>query len=124
MRQINSRCNIIVCPVLPTKVPLLNSKIGFFNKLLREDLLQCDVGVSLVYGLRRFFDPHSRSLMENLANPDPRDTLHINENNGVPLLVKLIKEAIFYRKQRAKNGLIHSGRTYASTTHSGPSEPI
>ena len=49
IRQINRHCNIIVCPVLLTKLPLLNRKIGFFNTLLREDLLQCDVGVSLVW---------------------------------------------------------------------------
>ena len=124
IRQINRRCNIIVCPVLPTKLPLLNRKIGFFNRLLREDLLQCDVGVSLVCGFGEFFDRNTCSLKENLANPDPSDTLHINEGSGVRLLAKLIKQAIFYRKERAKRGLIHSDKTYANATRGGPVQPV
>ena len=124
IHHINKRCNIIICPVLPTKLPSLNRKIGFFNRLLREDILQLDVGVSLVYGFRRFFDPDTASLKENLANPDPSDTLHINKDHGVSLLVKLIKEAIFYRIQRVNSRLIHSDRTYASATRGGPAQPM
>ena len=82
------------------------------------------MGVSLVYGFRRFFDPDTASLKENLANPDPSDTLHINKDRGVSLLVQLIKEAIFYRKQRVKSGLIHSDRTFASVTRGGPAQPV
>ena len=54
----------------------------------------------------------------------PSDTLHINENLGVPLLVKLIKEAIFQRKNRGKHGLLHSARTSANATRGGPAHPL
>ena len=80
--------------------------------------------VFLWCGFGEFFDRHTCSLKENLANLDPSDTLHINEGNGVPLLAKLIKQAIFYRKERARHGLIHSDKTYANATRGGPAQPV
>ena len=124
IHQVNKRCNVFICPILPTKVSSINRKIFIFNDLIYKDLLQCNGSVSVVYGFGRFYNPDTCSLVENLASPDPSDTLHINENLGVPLLVRLIKEAIFYRKQRAKQGFIHSDRTYASTTRGGPARPV
>ena len=52
---------------------------------------------------------------------DPNDTLHVNANQGVRLLVRLIKQAIFRAKTYNKT---EDGRNYANVTRGGPVAPI
>ena len=103
IRKYNPRCRLFVCPVLPTKSTVINKKIFMFNKYIVNDLLQCDLHVVLVEGFRDFVDNQTSLLKHVFAVNDPNDTLHVNANQGVRLLVRLIKQAIFRAKTYNKN---------------------
>ena len=66
IRELNPRCNIYVCPVLPSRSQKINEKIFQFNGSLFNDLVKCSINVNLVQGLGEFLD------CENLL----RTTLH------------------------------------------------
>ena len=121
IRKYNPRCRLFVCPVLPTKSTVINKKIFMFNKYIVNDLLQCDLHVVLVEGFRDFVDNQTSLLKRVFAVNDPNDTLHVNANQGVRLLVRLIKQAIFRAKTYNKTV---DGRTYANVTRGGPVAPI
>ena len=90
-------------------------------QLYHNDLLQCDLHVVLVEGFRDFVDNQTSLLKRVFAINDPNDILHVNANQGVSLLVRLIKQAIFRAKTYNKTV---DGRTYANVTRGGPVVPI
>ena len=118
--QVNKRCKIFVCPVLPSKLISLNKKCIYFNQFLSNDLVQSNSRVTKVEGFGQFYDRETEKLVWNLSNPDPNDTLHINAKSGIRLLVKLIKQSIFSRKRTNGKAKVHSGRTFANTLRGGP----
>ena len=120
IRELNSKCKILICPVLPSLDRDLNSKIGFFNSLLRSDLSHSNLSVSIVQGFRQFVDPATGLLRRDLHNGEPRDILHLGRDSGVPLLVRLIKLCIFSLKKRGNK--MAGGPTYANALR-GPSIP-
>ncbi len=107
IRDVNPKCKLLICPVLPSKSHDINRKINIFNNYLYEDLVE---GLEL-----DFLDKQTNLLHRKLAVDDPNDYLHINDTHGVRLLVRSLKRFIF--------GLAHnrvvSRRTYANTTSGG-----
>ena len=121
IRMYNPKCRLFICPVLPTKSSVINKRIFRFNKYICDDLIQSDLRALLVEGLHEFVDNHTSLLRNIFAVNDPNDILHINQNKGVRLLVKLIKQAIF--RAKVHNKTVNS-RTFANTTRGGPANPI
>ena len=68
IRALNSKCKIIICPVLPSLDRGLNSKIGFFNSLLRSDLSHSNLSVDIVQGFNQFVDPTTGLLRRDMHN--------------------------------------------------------
>ena len=56
IRELNPRCNIFVCPVLPSRSQKINEKIFQFNGLLFDDLVKSSININLVRGLGEFLD--------------------------------------------------------------------
>ena len=113
IKKHNTKCKIIVCPVLPTKCSTINRKIDIFNSFLFTDLLYSNMGVTLVEGFGEFWDHHTHLLKDSLSKP--HDELHLNDGLGVRVLVKLLKDTIF--RHHKKDG---GRRNYADTVRGGP----
>ena len=110
IRELNPHCNIHVCPVLPSRSQTINNRIFQFNRLLFDDLVNCNININLVRGLGEFLD---RGNLLRSALHDQRtneDVLHIN-GQGYRILVRCIKHTIFSSKTKAKS----TGRTYATS---------
>ena len=112
IRELNPRCNIFVCLVLPSRSQKINEKIFQFNGLLFDDLVKSSININLVRGLGEFLD--CGNLLKNTLHDQwtNEDVLHINDY-GYRILVKCIKHTIFSSKSNARS----SGRTYASVTN-------
>ena len=85
--------------MLPTKLPWLNQRGVEFNRLITQDLLPFNYGVTAVHGFSQFLDQRlllSERLAKNVDKHGNLDTLHLN-GGGTGLLVKLIKTAINFR---------------------------
>ena len=115
IQKLNKHCKIFVVPVLPTKLPIVNRKIIYFNDILLNDLLQSFESVSIVGGSARFVDRENGLLSESLSRYHA-DPLHLN-SAGVGMLVRLIKYAIFQRKKSNKT---HSNKPYSSAVSRRP----
>jgi hypothetical protein len=98
IKSLNSKANIFICPMLPTKLHDLNRRAILFNSLLREDL-HSNLGVTPIDGFDGFLDNDnilSRDLSKKLDKYGNIDNLHLNWK-GTALLASLIKSAIFQR---------------------------
>jgi len=117
IRKLNPRGNIFVCPVLPTRDVEINNRVKLFNNLLMSDLPRAQLGVHLVDGFDNFWSRYTNKLCDNLSDimNRPRDVLHLNDNSGVKVLVKLIKQSIFSVKKIRKTRSVGS-RTTTRTT--------
>ena len=94
VRQIRAICkgiNVVICPILPTRLPELNKKARYFNQFIWNDLVPNDWGVSYVWGFDEFLD-NKGNLSSNFAKPN--DHLHLNRR-GASVLGKLIKTHFF-----------------------------
>ena len=111
IRELNPRCNIYVCPVLPSRSHKINERIFEFNRLLFNDLVISNLKISLVRGLGDFLDRGNilRSALHDQRTNE--DVLHINDQ-GYRILVKCIKHAIFSSKSTKGS----TGRTYANAS--------
>ena len=114
IRKYNSKCRIYICPVLPTKSCIINKRVDLFNSFLFRDLVQSNLGVTLVEGFGQFWDRRTHVLRDSLSK---HDELHLNDVSGIRLLVSLIKQAIF---RHCKTKRTTSRRTYANTVRGGP----
>jgi alkylated DNA repair dioxygenase AlkB len=117
IRKYNKKCRIFVCPVLPTKIHDINRRVNIFNKLIFEDLVQCNLDVVLVSGFIKFLDRQSNLLSSDLSKDDE---LHL-DGKGVSILVGLIKDSIFRSRKR---NTINSPRLYSNTLRGGPPHPV
>ena len=121
IRKLNPKCNLFVCPVLPSRSRDINAKIVQFNKLLFSDLVQSNLKVNIVHGFGAFVD--KVGILKDALH-DKRtteDVLHINET-GYKILVKCIKTAIFdVKKTKSK---FTTGRLYSNVTRGGPPNPV
>ena len=108
IRYVNPKCNILVCPVLPTKHTDFNFKANIFNKLIFNDLLQSSCYAVPVLGFVELLDRDSGFLSGRLSYDG--DALHLNPAGGRILALK-IKRAMFLRK--LSKGM-HGSRSYAN----------
>ena len=126
IRQLNPKCNILICRLLPTKAPHLNSKVITFNRLIYNDLLRVCSSVQVVDGFIVFADNnellagHLSKAVDKHGNPD---LLHLNRS-GVRILAGLIKRCIFSRlhggRDRRRQTSRVDGRLYSSVTRGMP----
>lgn len=117
IKKFNKLCNVLVVPVLPTKLENVNKKIMYFNNLIFKDLTQSCDNVSHIIGVSQFVDMRSGLLSESLSR-DSADPLHIS-TAGVGILVGLIKSAIF-RTKSSPSSKIRSSRQYSSVVSGRP----
>lgn len=103
IKEIQSVCkgiNVVICPILPSRLYDLNKKAVYFNSFIFNDLVPNNFGISYVWGINEFLD-NLGVLKEGLAKPN--DYLHINKR-GAGLLGRLIKQHFFPNSNiRAKN---------------------
>ena len=88
--QIKAICrgiNVVVCPIMPTRLPELNKKARYFNQFIWNNLVPNNWGVSYVWGFDEFLD-HMGNLKTDLTKAN--DYLHLN-NMGARVLGRLIK---------------------------------
>ena len=113
IRKLNPKCNLFVCPVLPSRSRDINAKIVKFNKLLFSNLVQSNLKVNIVHGFGAFVD--KIGILKDVLHDkrSTEDVLHINET-GYKILVKCIKTAIFdVKKAKSK---FTTGRLYSNVT--------
>ena len=99
IKQLNSKCFIYVCPLLPTKIADLNRRVNCFNSILLGALTSMGLGVQCVQGFQGFADHDGmlvHQLSKTLDSRDRPDTLHLN-HSGARVLAGLIKRPIFLR---------------------------
>jgi len=124
IKSLNENASIYICPLLPTKLPVVNKKAMHYNKLIMTDLLSSSLGVTFVNGFDSFLD-HSGLLAQELSKKFDRhnkpDKLHLNWR-GAAMLAGMIKSTVFCRinggvdKRPAKKV---NGELYSSVTKRG-----
>lgn len=115
IRKYNKKCRIFICPILPTESHDINRRINIFNSYIFNDLVQCNLNVTLINGFMNFLDRQTNLLRSDLSK---RDILHLN-HRGISLLVRLLKEGLF----RNRGNAISSPRLYSNATRGGPPRP-
>ena len=127
IKQLNPKCFVYVCPLLPTKDADLNLRVNYFNTLLMSSLSSLSPGVQCVHGFQGFAD-HAGMLSQQLSKTFDRynnpDVLHLNEM-GARILASFIKRAIFHRINKGvdkRRGPVNrvNGRTYSSVSRTAP----
>ena len=130
IKQLNSKCFVYVCPLLPTKIADLNQRVNCFNLILFNSLASMGPGVQCVQGFQGFAE-HDGMLVHQLSKTLDRynqpDTLHLNES-GVRVLAGLIKRAIFSRLHKGvdrRSGPANrvNGRPFSSLFRGPPAPP-
>ena len=127
IKQLNKKCSMHVCPLLPTKDFTLNKRVNYFNLLLCKELASLKFDVQCVQGFQGFAE-HDGKLVHQLSktldkhsNPD---ILHLNQL-GARVLAGMIKRSIFFRLNRGvdrRKGPSNrvNGRPFSSVSR-GPS---
>ena len=95
----NPKSHVFICPPLPSKRAELNRKSLFFIKLIREELIPSNFGVTLVDGFDGFLDQAgllSQHLSRDLNRHRKPDFLHLNWK-GLAKLGVLIRNTILLR---------------------------
>ena len=127
IKQLNEKCFVYVCPLLPTKDADLNLRVNYFNTLLMSSLSSMSPGVQIVHGFQGFAD-HAGMLCQQLSKTfdrnDNPDVLHLNEM-GARILASFIKRAIFHRINKGvdkRKGPVNrvNGRSYSSVSRTAP----
>ena len=126
IKQLNPKCYVSICPLLPTKSRELNQKVNFFNYVLASSLASMGPGVQCVEGFHGFAE-HDGTLVGRLSKTLDRhgglDMLHLNPF-GARVLAGLIKRCIFFRlnggvdRRRGPSNRVN-GRPFNSVS-SGP----
>ena len=126
IKQLNPKCYVSVCPLLPTKSRDLNQKVNFFNYVLASNIASMGPGVQCVEGFHGFAE-HDGTLVGRLSKTLDRhgglDMLHLNPF-GARVLAGLIKRCIFFRlnrgvdRRRGPSNRVN-GRPFSSVS-SGP----
>ena len=127
IKQLNPKCYVSVCPLLPTKSRELNQKVNFFNCVLASKVASMGPGVQCVEGFHGFAE-HDGTLVGSLSKTLDRhgglDILHLNPY-GARVLAGLIKRCIFFRlnkgvdRRRGPSSRVN-GRLYSSVSGGPP----
>jgi alkylated DNA repair dioxygenase AlkB len=129
IKQLNAKCMIFLCPLLPTKNVDLNKRVNEFNRILFRSLTSVSSYVQCVQGFQGFAE-HDGMLVQQLSRTHDRhdrpDTLHLNET-GARVLAGLIKQAIFLRLHKGvdrRKGPVNrvNGRPFSSVSRRPPPE--
>ena len=102
IKSLNPKCNLFLCPLLPTKDSELNEKVNYFNEISFNDLTKSNFGVLCVSGFCRFADNTGMlgsELSRTFDRSNRRDILHLNET-GARVLAGLLKRSVFLRLNR------------------------
>ena len=111
IQAVNPKAHVYICPPLPSKRAELNKKSLFFIKLIREELVPFNFGVTFVDGFDGFLDQAgllSRHLSRDLNKHQKPDYLHLNWK-GLAKLGVLIRNTVLLRmnggtdRRRLKN---------------------
>ena len=105
IRSLCKKSNIVVSPILPTKIDWLNQRAMEFNQYLFEYL--CTVNIRNL-DFNTFLDTNWAKLDECYGCYNSEDKIHLGRN-GIRTLAKLIKDAILKRGT--------DGRSFASVTN-------
>ena len=129
IKQLNPKCFVYVCPLLPTKDADLNRRVNCFNNVLFRGLASMSSDVQCVQGFHGFAE-HDGMLASQLSKTfdqsNRRDILHLNDC-GARVLAGFIKNAIFSRlhkgvdRRRGPSSRVN-GRSFSSVA-SGPRQP-
>ena len=104
IRSLCPKSNIVVSPILPTKIDWLNQRALEFNRYLFEYLCIVDVK-SLNFDT--FLDENWGKLNDSYGCYNSNDKIHLGRN-GIRTLAKLIKDEVLRRGT--------NGRSFASVT--------
>ena len=104
IRSLCKKSNIVVSPILPTKIDWLNQRALEFNKYLFEYL--CTVDIRHL-DFNTFLDSNCLKLDDSYGCYNSEDKIHLGKN-GIRTLAKLIKDAVLKR--------VRDGRSFASVT--------
>ena len=99
IQAVNPKAHVYVCPPLPSKRAELNKKSLYFVRLIREELIPSNFGVTLVDGFDGFLDQSgllSQHLSRRLNRYQKPDYLHLNWK-GVAKLGVLIRNTVLLR---------------------------
>ena len=106
IQELNPKCCIYICPILPTKDLHINQKVFHYDSILKNEFIPEFSGVRYVSGFERFLD-HQQLLSRDLSRPVDRygrpDILHLNAQ-GTRTVASLIKQCIFQREGRKDRG--------------------
>ena len=111
IQAVNPKAHVYICPPLPSKRAELNKKSLYFIKLIREELVPFNFGVTFVDGFDGFLDQAgllSRHLSRDLNRHQKPDYLHLNWK-GLAKLGVLIRNTVLLRmnggtdRRRLKN---------------------
>ena len=126
IKLLNPKCFVYVCPLLPTKIAGLLTKVNCFNESLMNGIASMSSGVRCVQGFNGFADHHGmlvHQLSKTVDRQNRPDTLHLNEL-GARVLAGLIKQTIFSRlhrgvdKRRGPTSRVN-GRPFSSVANGG-----
>ena len=126
IKLLNPKCFVYVCPLLPTKIAGLLTKVNCFNELLMNGIASMSSGVRCVQGFNGFADHHGmlvHQLSKTVDRHNRPDTLHLNEL-GARVLAGLIKQTIFSRlhrgvdKRKGPTSRVN-GRPFSSVANGG-----
>ena len=104
IRSLCPQSNLVVSPILPTKIDWLNQRALEFNQYLFEYLCIVDIK-SLDFNT--FLDAHWDKLNNTYGCYNSKDNIHLGRS-GIRTLAKLIKDAVLKRGR--------DGRSFASVT--------
>ena len=117
IRQVNRKSRILISPILPTRLPGLNRKALFFNKLIFDDLLTSNLHVEIING---YGDMLGEDECLNIQLARYHDYLHLNAS-GVRHMAKCIKDIILIKKRRGDKQ--NSSKPSRSVTRGGDKRP-
>ena len=117
IRQVNRKSRILISPILPTRLPGLNRKALFFNKLIFDDLLTSNLHVEIING---YDDMLGEDECLNIQLARYHDYLHLNAS-GVRYMAKCIKDIILIKKRGGDKQ--NSSKPSRSVTRGGDKRP-
>ena len=115
IKQLCPEAKIFVIPVMPSRIPKMNSNITLFNRLV-DEMLHFNFPDIWFQGIYSFVD--SKGLLSNKL-VRPNDNIHLGAK-GIAKLVSYMKICVFNREKYEEHG---SRMLQVSTPKVGSPEP-
>ncbi len=113
IRHLNPKCKLFIVPVIPSRASKNTRKIGYFNHLIRNELVQYFPRLYVVSGTDELYD--EQGTLAHKFDANDRTGLHLNWK-GVSVVVQRIKQCIFQVK---KGSRLQSNRLYSRALITG-----